>query len=77
MEKILIRVKDRKKADLLMQFLKALDFVDSVSSADIPANEMVAERDVSSADFFALAGIWAGREITLSSVRKKAWPERK
>ena len=26
-------------------------------------------------DFFALAGLWEGRNIELASLRKKAWPE--
>ena len=26
-------------------------------------------------DFFALAGLWRGRDINPASLRKKAWPE--
>jgi hypothetical protein len=73
MESIVIRVKDRQKADLLMQFLKALDFVEQVSAVDQEANESdVAGADA--AEFYALAGVWKGREVTLESLRQKAWP---
>ncbi|MEW5872289.1 MAG: hypothetical protein AB1894_23705 [Chloroflexota bacterium] len=74
MEKILIRVKDRQKADLLKQFLRALDFVESVSSEDLAAVESESGDAVSG--FFALAGLWAEREITLDTLRQKAWPGR-
>jgi hypothetical protein len=75
MEKIYIQVKNPEKADLLVQFLKALDFVESVSRADIPVTESSQSTDLS-AEFFALAGLWADRKITLETLRQKAWPKR-
>jgi hypothetical protein len=30
--------------------------------------------DESEADFFAMAGVWQGRDITQESLRQKAWP---
>jgi hypothetical protein len=73
MEQITIQVNDRDKAQVLINFLKTLDFVENVSSADL----LVADNGVSdTTDFFALAGVWAEREITLQSLREKAWPYR-
>jgi hypothetical protein len=73
MEQIVIQVKDKTKAKALMNFLKSLEFVDAVSSADLPlADDNPQNRD---AAFFALAGLWADRDVTLESIRRKAWPE--
>jgi hypothetical protein len=73
-EQITIRIKDRKKAQTLLDFLKSLDFIESVVeknvSADAPAN--VASEQA----FFALAGLWTGRDISLKTLREQAWPYR-
>ncbi|MCL4300448.1 MAG: hypothetical protein KJ077_32230 [Anaerolineae bacterium] len=73
MEKILVYVKDKEKAQLLSELLMALDFVESVNtdSAEIETNS-ITQGEVS--DFFALAGLWEGREIDLNSIRQRAWP---
>jgi hypothetical protein len=74
MEQIVIRVKDRKKARTLLDFLKSLDFVESVTEKETLTNEISdAEGNV---DFFALAGLWSGRDVSLKSIREKAWPYR-
>ncbi len=73
MEQIIIRVRNRKKADTLLKFLKTLDYVDNISRANLPATS---EAEKTAADFFELAGIWAGRDISQESLRKQAWPER-
>ena len=74
MEQIVIQVKDKSKARALISFLKNLEFVENISSNDLP----VAQTDTSSkdAEFLALAGLWAGRDVTLESIRQKAWPGR-
>lgn len=74
MEQISIRVRDHKKADTLRKFLKTLDYVESVSSLDLPEIQQTSKAN--DADFFALAGLWAGRDITQESLRKQAWPGR-
>ncbi len=80
MEKIIIEIKDPEKADLLIQFLRALNFVENVSMEGLSSSESATEEGIqtqkASADFFALAGLWADREITLETLRKKAWPNR-
>ncbi len=73
MEKITVHVKDKEKAQLLFELLTALDFVDSVKSGSAEG-EIDSVPQENGADFFALAGIWAGREINLASIRQQAWP---
>ena len=74
MEEIIIRVSDRKKAGTLLKFLKTLDYVDNVVSANLPQVDKL--QKAGDIDFFDLAGIWAGRQISQDSLRKEAWPER-
>lgn len=71
MEQILIQVKDRRKAKMLVQFLKALDFVENVSSTDLPQDETVSDEAIAVSQFFDLAGLWAGRQITSEMLRQK------
>jgi hypothetical protein len=74
MEQITIQVKNKQKAQALIKFLKALDFIEKVT-----AREMVPlpKSQMNEQEFFALAGLWTGRDVTLNSIRQKAWPTRK
>ena len=74
MEQITIRIKDKKKAQTLLDFLKSLDFIESVSEKDISIEKLSNEN--LEKDFFSLAGLWAGRNITIQSIREQAWPYR-
>jgi hypothetical protein len=74
MEQIIIQVKNKRKARALLNFLASLDFVEAVSSADLPQVE--SSEQAQTEDFFALAGLWAGRDITPETIREKAWPQR-
>ncbi len=74
MEQITIRIKDKKKAQTLLDFLKSLDFIESVSEKDLSVEKTVNENREK--DFFSMAGLWAGRDITLQSIREQAWPYR-
>ncbi|RJP56079.1 MAG: hypothetical protein C4557_00190 [Anaerolineaceae bacterium] len=73
MERITIRVSDRRKARLLRDFLKSLDYVDKVTIASFRPS---VSSKAKNADFFAMAGIWAKRDITLDKIRQSAWPGR-
>ena len=73
MEQITIQVKNRQKARALINFLKALDFIEEVTTQDISVQPKGKGNDK---EFFALAGLWAGRDMTLDSIRQKAWPAR-
>ena len=74
MEQITIRIKDRKKAQTLLEFLRSLDFVESVSRKDLLDDKKSNVNQEK--DFFALAGLWIGRDISLKTIREKAWPYR-
>jgi len=68
MEQIVITVKDKHKANLLRELLRALDFVEIV--------EIQPAAEANDTDFFTLAGLWAERDITQQSLRQQAWPQR-
>lgn len=68
MKQIIIRVRNREKARLLLEFLRSLDFVELVESSEHGNGTAVAEEA-----FFAAAGIWEGRDISTDSLRQQAW----
>ena len=74
MERITIQINDRQKARKLVDFLRTLDFVEKVSSTDLSRSDKVTSKEAK--DFFALAGLWAERDVTLKSIPEKAWPYR-
>jgi hypothetical protein len=73
MEQITIRIKDRKKAQTLIEFLKSLDFVETVSEKELPDESDTVNQEN---EFFAMAGLWEGRDISLKTIREQAWPYR-
>jgi hypothetical protein len=75
MEQITIRIKDRKKAQTLLDFLKSLDFIESVTENDLSVEEESSLKDTDK-EFFELAGLWEGRDISLKTIRERAWPYR-
>ena len=68
MEQIIIQVKDKFKAKMLLELLNDMNFISDIKTfeQDIDTNRTI--------DFFSFAGIWAGRDVSLQSVRQKAWP---
>jgi hypothetical protein len=68
MEQIVVRVRDKEKAKMLLDLLTALDFVDSVQADQGETSEQDTQED-----FFSIAGIWQDRDITQESIRKEAW----
>jgi hypothetical protein len=74
MEQIIIQVKNKEKAKVLYELLTALDFVDAVETFSTGEHETALFTEAETNDFFALAGLWEGRDITLESIRQKAWP---
>lgn len=74
MEQITIQVKNKQKAQALINFLKAMDFIEDVTASDLSTLKPKAR--INNKEFFALAGLWAGRDVTLDSIRQKAWPTR-
>jgi len=74
MEQIIIQVKDREKAKLLSELLAALDFVESIETVKTEDSEIDSVKETELLDFFSLAGLWVDREISLETIRQKAWP---
>lgn len=74
MEEIVVQLKDKAKAQLLSEFLMALDFVSSVKTSVEKTSKVSPKRQKKEEDFFALAGLWNNREVSLASLRKQAWP---
>jgi hypothetical protein len=73
MEQITIQVKSKQKARALIDFLKSLDFIEDVSSNSASLQNSAGLKET---DFFDLAGVWSGRDLTLDSIRSQAWPAR-
>ena len=73
MEQITIQVSDRRKARVLKDFLKSLDYVEKITIANL---RIPASARTKKSDFFVMAGIWADRDITLETLRQSAWPRR-
>jgi len=74
MEQIIVQIRDKEKAKVLFELLTALDFVDSVKTSQTEEVEGDTTFEEEMSDFFSLAGIWQDREVTLESIRQKAWP---
>jgi hypothetical protein len=66
MDKILINIKDKSKAHIVVDLLKELSFIEF--------RELGKENRIRKAsDFRELYGIWKDREVTLDDLRQKAW----
>ena len=74
MEQIVVQVRDKEKAKMLLELLTALDFVDSVKASGTEEVEVGSTMQAEPLDFFALAGLWQDRAVSLESIRQKAWP---
>jgi len=74
MEQIVVQVRNKEKAKVLFELLTALDFVDSVKTSATDEVEGEATGRKEPLDFFSLAGLWQDRDVTLGSIRQKAWP---
>lgn len=75
MEQITVLIPDREKANLLIELLHSLDFIADIQlvSRDVNGRKIESATDEA---FFSLAGLWADRDITVESLREKAWPRR-
>jgi len=60
---------------MLLELLKALDFVNVVKASEKghPQANITTLQETS--DFFSLADLWENREVSLESIRQKAWPK--
>ncbi len=70
MTQIVVNIRDEKRLSFVLELLQAFDFVESVAiEKKVQQSEAKSEND-----FFAAAGIWEGRDVSLESIRKEAWP---
>ena len=67
MTRLHIKIKDNEKANIVLNLLKELPFVEIEESVD-EKTEKSGKGNV--ADLF---GLWENRNITLRDIRKKAW----
>jgi hypothetical protein len=70
MTRLCIKIKDNEKANIVLNLLKQLPFVEIEDSVDEKAGKSGKEDKGSVSDLF---GLWENRKITLSDIRKKAW----
>ncbi len=72
METITIKIKSKSKLQRFLAFINDLDYIEVIDtksvSQDPPDN---------GSDFFAIKGMWEGRDVTAEQLRAKAWPKRK
>ena len=70
MTRLQIKIKDAEKAIIVLKLLNELPFVE-IEKSDYEKTGKSVKRDKESlADLF---GLWEGRKISLSDIRKKAW----
>ncbi len=69
MEQIIIQVSNKEKASLLFKLLRSLDFVEAIETS-----QEAHQPETTDDEFFALAGIWADRQVDQASLRQQAWP---
>jgi len=73
MEQIIIELNDKAKAQMLYELLSALDFISSIKTRK-GTQLKTSKKPKTESDFFTMAGLWSGREVNLTSIRKQAWP---
>ena len=74
MPQILLDIDNEAHAAMLLELLGALHFVRA--ARPVPPSPQPADETASEADFFSLAGIWTGRDVTQATLRDRAWPVR-
>lgn len=70
MTRLCIKIRDNEKANIVLNLLKQLPFVEIEESVDEKAGKSGKEDKGSVSDLF---GLWENRKITLSDIRKQAW----
>ena len=70
MTRLQIKIKDADKAVIVLNLLKELPFVEIEKNEEDNVGKSTGDRTEDLADLF---GIWEGRKISLSDIRRKAW----
>ena len=75
MQHITVEVQNHEKAQLLYSVLQSLDFVMRISTDDQDIlQEQAQDTTDRTEEFFAYAGLWSDREISVTTIRQQAWP---
>lgn len=67
MVQLTIQLENTEKLQMLSNFLSDLSFVKSIEIIEETENKDDVE------DFFSSAGLWEHRDISIDSIRQKAW----
>ncbi len=67
MEKIIIKLKNRKRKEELISILNKIDFVEVEEISEAEKNEDNED------NILSLFGLWADRDIDLNEIRTKGW----
>jgi hypothetical protein len=70
---LVVQIQDQYKALKLIEFLRAFDFVNVIQTNTFDEKLARQENTAEDVDFFAYAGLWANREITVETLRQQAW----
>ncbi len=72
-----IHIKNNKALEILKS-LENIDFIEFIDKeSEMTQIKKIKKRDKKDdEDFFGLAGIWKDRDITIESIREKAWKRR-
>ncbi len=68
MERIILKIKNQKKTNFLLELLKQFDFVEVLKDKG-----KTKPKSKQKYDFFSSAGLWSGRDVDADELRKKAW----
>jgi hypothetical protein len=75
MQHITVAVQDHEKAQLLYSVLQSLDFVMHISTDDEEIHQQHGQDTTDHVEeFFSYAGLWSDRDISISTLRQRAWP---
>lgn len=72
-EQILLTVADQSKLDLVMELLGHFDLVRAERVRASPQVTPTSLPTAEEADFWALTGIWADRDLDAQALRQQAW----
>lgn len=66
MQKLILNIKDDSKMDILIQFLREINFIEILKIER-------SENSYKTNKFDSLFGIWKNRSVFISDLRKQAW----
>ena len=74
MKRVSVTVKNNDELNVLLKLLKSQDLDVDIQVDEREEKDIQQRLTTEDADFFSLAGIWAGRGVNVYSIRRIAWP---